>query len=877
MTSLARLVLFVMFGSLLAAPVSAISAASALASDSTEITTTLYPGANLVGWTTADTSVGTLFRELPELQSVRTLSPGGVESVSRYDPPALDRLQTLRQGHGYWLHVESDSVVQWRREWTSEAAMLDLPTGQRLVAWSGVDDVALDRALLPIGEAVSSAWIWDARNQQFLIWSSQASSTTILSAPDPFGRRSGVRASPVSLQRGDAIGLSLTRAVTWRQPTGGTPSIDFRGRISSFHREVIAADVEYVTHFFARRFGFEVAPLHLEVIVPATPQDIFGPERTTWTEAESFASIPDRVSQRSKIQIVMPLPEWTHRSAELVVGENNSGRIILMHEYFHAVQAELAGGSALRQVPGWLAEGSAIALWDELGLSYVDRSIAMDRVSLISIDDAVDSFGPHDHELGALAFERLLRYPGDSAYFAFWRNLGTASGDEVTWQAAFARTFGKTPDDFYREFESWIRSYYPYVSGEIVDAENVDVESLHVSADVSGIEARVAQIDAQGHFRTSVPAGRDFHLVIGRDDRQCQAYVGEDGRPTEWRYAKQFSVGDSRQSGLTVDPGPEFCQQKIDGRIISSVSAAAVGLELSACQPDSLVCGHGVTDDRGEFSLRVPFAGRYTLTLIGDRASTCVAYFRDGGVSGSQERATRIAVPPGGNQSVRIEIGHALCSTTLSGRIAGLSSREDLFRREWDGELKMLVQLLLCPYEVGGRCVNIFPDADGRFTATLGGDGIFELMLKPSTIPSGIDGMHEDCVVYYPGQLRVRAGEEQSIEWTQSADFCRWRVRGLIQGLDGSPLPFRRIEVCQPGGLPYPTHRKCLSEVRSGADGAFDVRVPYSGDFVLIPATLFDCHYERQRRVLEEHGREVTIRGADVDLGVWRLPKRVCE
>ncbi len=453
MTSLRRLFLIVILGNLLPAAVSAIAAPPALTSDTGEITTTLYPGANLVGWTAADTPVERLFRELPKLQAVRTLSPGGVESVRRNDPPALDRLQTLRQGRGYWLYLNSDSSIRWRRQWNNEAAMLELPAGQRLVAWAGVDDVALERALLPLGEAVGSAWIWDSREQRFLIWSSRAGSTTFLSLPDPLGRRSEVRAPPVTLQRGDAIGLNLTQAAAWRQPTGGSPSIDFKGRVSTFHREVVASDLEYVTHLFARRFGFEVDPLHVELIVPATPQDLFGPERTTWTEPELFASIPDRISPRSKIRIVMPLPEWTHRSAELMVGENNSGRIILMHEYFHAVQAELARGRG-RDVPGWLSEGSAIALWDELGLSYVDQIIAMDRVSLISIDDAEDPRGPHDHELGALAFQRLLRYRGDSAYFSFWQQLGSALGEDATWQAAFDHTFGRTPDAFYQEFET---------------------------------------------------------------------------------------------------------------------------------------------------------------------------------------------------------------------------------------------------------------------------------------------------------------------------------------------------------------------------------------------------------------------------------------
>ncbi len=302
-----------------------------------------------------------------------------------------------------------------------------------------------------------------------------------------------------------------------------------------------------------------------------------------------------------------------------------------------------------------------------------------------------------------------------------------------------------------------------------------------------------------------------------------------------------------------------------------------IGRDSGQCQPENLLCGHGVSNERGEFSLRVPFSGRYTLTLIAERESSCVAYFRDGSVSGSPGRATRITVPQGSHQSVRIEIAEVLCSTSFSGQIAGLDSRDDLFRREWDGEMKMMLQLLLCPYEGGGRCVDIFPNAEGNSTATLAGDGIYELLLKPTTIPSGISGMHEDCGVYYPGQFRVRAGEAQSIDWQLSAEFCLWRVRGVIQDLDGSPQPFRRIQVCQPTDPRYLGYRECLSDVRSEADGTFDVRMPFNGDFVLIPSTLFDCHYVQRPTVLEEHGRKVTISDADVDLGVWRLPTRICD
>ena len=320
--------------------------ASAAADDET-ITTTLYPGWNLIGWIHEDIPASEVFEQLPALTLIRG-DAGRVARGATADGPA--RPFTLQTGHGYWFRIAGDRAVDWQRRYSGSVTQIKRDAGRHLIAWGGPDRTAFDRAMRGVAEAARLAWRWDAAHQQWHWWAPNIGSTSELASP---------------LNRGDAFGISFRRSVDWRQPTGILPPIRFLGDVPEVIRKQVVADVRYAIAYFADRFGVEANPERLEILVFRTVTDLSwreSPDDHYVTASASIPLDPDRLSS-----ILMPMGEWGPSLLDRRTGESVNARTALIHEYFHIVEGQLAG-EAFYTVPDWLIEGGPT--WLQRKLAY---------------------------------------------------------------------------------------------------------------------------------------------------------------------------------------------------------------------------------------------------------------------------------------------------------------------------------------------------------------------------------------------------------------------------------------------------------------------------------------------------------------------------
>lgn len=143
-------------------------------------------------------------------------------------------------------------------------------------------------------------------------------------------------------------------------------------------------------------------------------------------------------------------------------------RGLVTHEISHEIQRQVAGYTSLaiannevlvaRMGPRWLVEGSAIALELKALLPYVDvnEHITMfrqerdnysgEKLKKLNFQSATSK--QHFGDYAALAGQMLAnRKEGHAGYFTYWKLLA-----RMDWEDAFTKTFGLTPEDFYKEF-----------------------------------------------------------------------------------------------------------------------------------------------------------------------------------------------------------------------------------------------------------------------------------------------------------------------------------------------------------------------------------------------------------------------------------------
>ena len=314
------------------------------------ITTTLYPGWNLIGWIDGATTVDAVFADL---QHVTSIYDSAGQSAYRDRPESASSLTRLETGQGYWLRLDSASPHDWTRLTRPRQHRFfprSRPSGGRV---AGPDHTSVQEALVGIQEQLRVAWRWLGAEQRFAPWRLQDS----VPGADTF-----------SLGRGDALLVNLEAPVEWFQPTGLLPKIIGQEQVSLSLLRVIERDIYAVETVLTGKFQVPIDQSKVTLrLVANSPQTAlhFDP---CCPQPEAWVSRVGSSETGFRYEITMPARSWKDGSWISADLGRGGGYTTLLHEYFHILQFELTGVRA-DQVPQWILEGTAIWLWSDLDLA----------------------------------------------------------------------------------------------------------------------------------------------------------------------------------------------------------------------------------------------------------------------------------------------------------------------------------------------------------------------------------------------------------------------------------------------------------------------------------------------------------------------------
>lgn len=652
---------------LLAALVLAFGGDSPAQAQQETITTTLYPGWNLVGWIEAETDVDAVFERIPGLVTMHSGSgDGGAASASRQPGEPPHTLSTLRPGVGYWFRLVADEPYDWRRSAQPAAQRFELQRGPQLVAWTGPSGRTVAEALLGLQGRVAAVWRWVAADRRYLRW--------------PADLKAGPADAPL-LQRGDALGISLTRAAEWLHPTGELPQIEFAGGLHAGlpddFRETIETDLRFVIEQFAAKFAFEAPAEQVRVRITTTAQAAAQQAVLLRCGLQGCAHSPPDGTGVSTI--VLPSYKWTSHALAPSGSAATFGRIDLAHEYFHILQHELAGvWRAL--APGWLIEGTAMwsrhIIFDDQPPAFELLQLGTNELDLASRSYTED----YDHQLGAAAMALLARRAGSDALVEFWRILGERSEPYLHWGAPFERAFGITAAEFEREFHELRRPLFSIVNGQTISLISENLPPLQIEArgfaEAFGAVYRT-EVETDRSFtltlaRSVRPGGAPFSykLTIARGGSRCFADLHADGsvvwpEPANIAPEVMLRPNEPTMEDLAVLLPESFCRQELAVTLAGSYGASPDATVLF-CRPQEQTCMRPARGAEGMFRDFVPWQGDYIIRVV-DNAARCGAFVARQGFAQQRERASRVMVGETPTTlTVRLDSPAELC--TAAGR-----------------------------------------------------------------------------------------------------------------------------------------------------------------------------------------------------------------
>ena len=570
-----------------------------------EITVTLRPGLNPVGWTAAETTVEALFEEIPRAEAIFAWDAARQRWLlaGRGAPEPPEPLAEIAPGTGLLIRVGGDQPVQWTRSILPARGAMKLRPGSNFVAWAGRDDVPLSHALRGIGVSLESASYWDSEAMQWRWY-------------NPFADAG----DPPLLQRGDPLWIMLSRSIVWLQPTYLQPKI-------IGYSERLQDDLDKVRRHFDRQYAVqaEAADLTIEL----SGNDTF---------CEGFAGC-----YRTRGDIIYLHP---HRYSD----------DLFAHEYFHALQYDLMDWGDdhypdLSLHRAWLIEGSAeLAAWDYAlsndlaiwafgkrawswsaldGLS--ERILSVNSPRLPTRDET------WEYSFGAIALNRLTDADDRAPLVELWRLLSPVheiagrewdSGYDL--DAAFDAAFNIGLTEFLQEFNDWgdaiitkrgsERSPGAIFAGTVTRENGQPVSERTVRAyyhseheAVNPLPVATATTDEDGNFSLNVVSFRRYLLAIELEPG-CRVAADDGGITFSLERAESFSVGSAGVEGVEVAVPDTVCTRSMTGTLRTRADEPIAGVAVIACveRPRVLVpaaplgCGSGRTDEAGDFRLTLP-------------------------------------------------------------------------------------------------------------------------------------------------------------------------------------------------------------------------------------------------------------------------------
>ena len=729
-----------------AAPMSAgplIASADEVSESDSTSQAVLVPGENWVGWLGHTAELEDLKEQVPKLESVRAWDPVRQELVE----PAK-----LTPGMGLQIRVAGSSRVRWTLPARPVTGRVDLRRGRNLVAWFGLDRTLIDEAVRGIGASLITA-----------------------------SRAGGGRV----VNRGDALWVTVKRDVIWLQPTGILPVVKFPGGVTDEVRARVIDSLEYTLGYFRETFAIEAdfagfivyAPRNGDSLIESLRQDF---PSLTLRESWIRNSVEEGTAwvENGAPYTVLPQLMWTE-VRDPAYGDEYPvwrGQFVTAHEYVHVLQSQLRGVGIQEkesglledfkfQPPTWMVEGNAMWVMDAVhvrdGVDNWDAVRAEALADVFSYGSLRDQGENKFYPLGRAATRFLVDRSGSESWVEFWRQLAPIQfgpqaefEQRAHWADAFEVAFGMTLAEFYAVFEDHRAGWGHRVSGEIVLSDSLASSVANNSA-FQGIDVAVTgQVDTRDD--------QTRHLSFTHRTDKSGAFSFNVGNG---QYTLQVKTGRCKSEGVRV---------RVDNLDVTGIKLTIPECRLVAgdfFDADGIGIARAVvfastdkahasayTDHNGAFSIELPGPGSYRIST---QIDGCRVYHRQGGLTGSYQRATPVRITDSDVTGVRMQLASGMCELRISGRL--LNEDGTPATGKW----------VNASGDAGFS--NARADADGSFSFTVFGRGSYKLSTWAG-----------DCSVYLGSQgptkdwhrarsIRVAAADVAGVEFRLTADlasFC---------------------------------------------------------------------------------------------------------
>ena len=698
-----------------------------------KITTTLQPGANLVGWLGAETDIESVINTIPALDAIWAQDPYSLTWVvaSPHVPVDFHTLWFLDSYMPLIVHIGGDQPVEWTRPVVPRSTAVELQPGFQLITWSGPDSMSIAALLRGIAGSVREAHVWDPVRQQYHVY-------------DPSSPKH-LESIPL-VNHGDAFWLDARRSINWRQPNGVLPEIRFPGGAPQHVRETVRTDLESALHFYATEYGVGPDTSDLIIMVPRDVNSLISALETEydtdewdeqwrsdmreqWQEAGGWFAI-------WPLYIVVKRSRWTGSTFTW-----QDGRYTLTHEIFHAIQYNSPFPPATT-IP-WLLEGSAefmaarhavldgIETWDEI-YSRVHARLRDELPALEHGEDLGSETTPSwVYRLGFLASDLLARRVDDGALVEFY--LFSRSLADGPWEQYFQEAFGVSVSDFYLEFCRFRRGLptddsafcrdtdVRVLTGSLMDSDGRPVEDAWVYATWQiddSTRDNAAQTDEAGKFAIRMPshsASGDIHLRVEFPDCLTYTWYSADGLDADPEADSPITIRGSITE-IELRKPAEVCPQ-IRGVVADSDGTGRSDVQVEIL-PISGDYGKARTGADGSFAITAPTAGEYQLSI--ELVPGCKAWWKeDGSVTTQQDEAGTVSVMGGDLDDVRVVISEGICEWEIQGRL--LNANGNGIERVW-------VSLYRGDSLFWGLSVRTA--ADGSFAITVPAPGRYHLAIR---------------------------------------------------------------------------------------------------------------------------------------------------
>ncbi len=782
-------------------------------------TITLHPGDNFVGWVDESMPLDELLVQLPRIEKVSTWDAveqrevsATVEDTDSWSGP----LRALEPGSAYVVRLGGDSSVEWTRPIVPAAGLVELRTGENWVAWLGPDDWHIEDVAKGIGGFLSEIRLGDHFHDR-------ESPETADDWP--------------TVERGDALVVTVTRDVIWLQPTFVMPQIHYAGNVGHGKRRLIERDLTATLDYSARELGVQADPFSMVVVVASGAKAAHGKitelgRQWEWESFENFWQQAGGWYMTDLDVFFLKASAWEGNRS----GPYYGGRYVVLHEYVHALQYQLLG-KANSGNPNWLLEGSAN--WFASDLSTLDRNgYPLSRRLINALNQA--SKGPPLEEIessnktwqysfGLVAANMLVERSGKSVVLDFYRALvpdrvgpGGQWTNRPTIRSAFVAAFELTLDEFYEEFETLMAqrrgsakrqpaSNEVTLKGTIVNSDGTP----RAGATLEGQEykdgfpagwTRRARSSEDGKFEIFLRKRADHQIFVRLSDYPIGYWWTSEGDNLAHSAedADLIEVGTSDPPPLTITVEADELRWHISGVLSGPDDEPLAGIEVRVQGPGWSSSKR--TEIDGSFELVTFSPGTHQLSV---NLGGCWLYWSAEDHTVERSRAGNIEVVDQDVTDIRFMVSNNPC-IRITGHL--LDSNGNGIEGVWVNA------------RADGDGVRDRTDANGRFEITLSEPGDYRLY-------AWIDG----CRVYYRPEsatgernsvvlISVSEQDVNDLVFQLQEGMCSLRIAGNLLNADGSPKPDAWVRADTNGQRGGDT---------TSDDGSFSFTVPAAGSYQL--------------------------------------------